>query len=143
MFYKISRTLAAPAVSLLLMAGGVLAADFANWNTDGKDGISKAEFRAEFGKNRAFDIWDADNSGTLSQVELQAGLGGDGQAFGHRYGKDWFEDWDANSDSAISEDEYYDGLYASYDADHSNVIDDAEVGYVGDDMSDGGWFDVD
>lgn len=138
---RLVSRLAASTLALSMTVASVAAADGSDWNTDGSAGISKNEFRSGFGANRAFATWDADNSGTLSRAEIETGVG-DRRDFRDRYGENWFEDWDANSDSAISEDEYYDGLYVSYDADGSNVIDDAEMGYVGDDMSDGGWFDV-
>lgn len=142
MLNKLLAKLAASMIALPMMAGAVVATNGSNWNTDGKNGITRSEFRAGFVSNRAFETWDADNSGALSRAEIEAGVGEKRQAFNSRYGEDWFEEWDENSDSAIDEDEYYDGLYASYDANHSNIIEDAEIGYVGDDMSDGGWFDI-
>lgn len=142
MFNKITTRLAASTFVLSLVAAPVMAAEYGDWDSDGTAGISDTEFRTGFNENKAFDTWDADDSGTLTETEFKEGLGDKDQAFNERYGDGWFGEWDANSDSAIGEDEYYDGLYSSYDADNNNVIEEPEFGDLGDDMGDGGWFDV-
>lgn len=53
-----------------------------------------------------------------------------------------YDDWDADDDGALSEEEFNIGLYESYDADDSGVIEEPEFGDVGDDIGDEGLFDV-
>lgn len=142
MFNKVATKLAASTFALSLAAAPVVAAEYGKWDTDGNAGINESEFRSGFEANKAFDNWDTDKSGTLTQSELETGIGDNEEAFNERCGDGWFGEWDANTDSALSEDEYYDGLYTSYDADNDNVIEEPEFGDLGDDMGDGGWFDV-
>ena len=142
MFNKVATKLAASTFALSLAAAPVVAAEYGKWDTDGNAGINESEFRSGFEANKAFDNWDTDKSGTLTHSEFETGIGDNEEAFNERYGDGWFGEWDANTDSALSEDEYYDGLYTSYDADNDNVIEEPEFGDLGDDMGDGGWFDV-
>ncbi|WP_167767137.1 hypothetical protein [Jannaschia formosa] len=53
-----------------------------------------------------------------------------------------FNQYDEDEDGLLSEDEYNTGVYDSYDADDSGVIEEPEFGDVGDDIGDGGFWDV-
>ena len=76
--------------------------------------------------------WDGDGDGVLNQEEFNEGFGEVG-AFG---------EWDEDGDGALSEDEYNAGVFDSYDDDDSGAIEEPEFGDVGDDMGDGGFWDV-
>ncbi|MFZ3584818.1 hypothetical protein ACOI1H_22085 [Loktanella sp. DJP18] len=80
--------------------------------------------------------WDMDADGALSEQEFNDGWGtawGDDSAY---------STWDEDADGALSEDEFNTGVFNSYDADDSGVIEEPEFGDVGDDMGDGGFWDV-
>ena len=79
-----------------------------------------------------YGAWDADEDGSLSEEEFGAG-------FAERGG---FGAWDEDDDDLVSEDEFGTGVFGGYDADRSGVIEEPELGDVGDDMGDGGLFDI-
>ncbi len=81
--------------------------------------------------------WDGDADGVLSQDEFNEG-------WGTNYGDDEsaFSTWDEDEDGMLSEDEYNNGVFGSYDDDDSGMIEEPEFGDVGDDMGDGGFWDV-
>lgn len=81
--------------------------------------------------------WDADADGALNAEEFQ---GGWDDAYGEE--ETAFSTWDEDEDGALSEDEYNAGVFGSYDDDASGVIEEPEFGDVGDDMGDGGFWDV-
>ncbi|MBC7286080.1 hypothetical protein [Hoeflea sp.] len=81
--------------------------------------------------------WDADGDSVLNQDEFNQGWG---SAYGE--GESAFSSWDEDSDGMLSEDEYNNGVYNAYDDDGSGVIEEPEFGDVGDDMGDGGFWDV-
>ncbi|MFN7023487.1 MAG: hypothetical protein ACK4QP_03000 [Pseudorhizobium sp.] len=122
MFNKLTAKLAASTFALSLMAAPVMAAEYGDWDTDGTAGINETEFRTGFETNTAFDTWDANDDGSLTEEEFGAGIGDNETAYNERFGEGWFGEWDADSNDAISEDEYYDGLYAGYDENENNVI---------------------
>ncbi len=76
--------------------------------------------------------WDADKDGVVNQEEFKTGWNDMGT-----YGE-----WDTDGNGALSEDEFDAGLYSGYDADNSGVIEEPEFGDVGDDIGDGGLFDI-
>lgn len=80
--------------------------------------------------------WDADGDGGINAEEFQGG-------WDKGYGEETaFSTWDEDGDGALSEDEYNAGVFNSYDDDASGVIEEPEFGDVGDDMGDGGFWDV-
>ena len=81
--------------------------------------------------------WDGDGDGALNQEEFNEG-------WGSSFGEDEsaFSMWDEDGDGALNEDEYNTGVFNSYDDDESGVIEEPEFGDVGDDMGDGGFWDV-
>ena len=76
--------------------------------------------------------WDANEDGVIDNEEFDAGFGESGV----------FGNWDADGDGMLSEDEFGEGVYGSYDDDESGVIEEPEFGDIGDDMGDGGFWDV-
>jgi opacity protein-like surface antigen len=81
--------------------------------------------------------WDTDTDGALNAEEFNTGWNA---GFGE--GETAFSTWDEDDDGALSEDEYNAGVFSSYDDDASGVIEEPEYGDVGDDMGDGGFWDV-
>ena len=81
--------------------------------------------------------WDADGDGAVSEEEFNTGWD---SGFGE--GEDAFSTWDEDGDGALSQEEYDAGVFGSYDDDNSGVIEEPEFGDVGDDMGDGGFWDV-
>ena len=81
--------------------------------------------------------WDGDADGALNREEFNEGWG---SSYGE--GESAFGTWDEDGDGALSEDEYNAGVFNSYDRDDSGAIEEPEFGDVGDDMGDGGFWDV-
>ena len=82
-------------------------------------------------------VWDTDGDGALSENEFYEG-------WGSAWGEDEsaFSTWDEDGDGALTEEEYNAGVFNSYDDDGSGVIEEPEFGDIGDDMGDGGFWDV-
>jgi len=76
--------------------------------------------------------WDGDGDGALSEEEFNTGFGEGGA----------YDEWDADDDGMLTEDEFNGGVFGGYDDDESGVIEEPELGDVGDDMGDGGLFDI-
>ncbi len=76
--------------------------------------------------------WDGDGDGIINQEEF-----GTGWADNNAYST-----WDEDGDGLLNEDEFNNGIYNSYDRDGSGMIEEPEFGDVGDDMGDGGFWDV-
>ncbi|WP_421684086.1 hypothetical protein HKW98_06630 [Stutzerimonas urumqiensis] len=79
-----------------------------------------------------FDEWDADNSGVLNFSEWDAGFNDENLMTG----------WDSDKDGMLSNDEYSQGIYNSYDADGSGDWNEEEYNGFADDSGDGGVLDV-
>lgn len=79
-----------------------------------------------------WDAWDANDDGILDNDEFNTGFGEAGV----------YDSWDGDGDGALSEDEFNAGVFGGYDKDDSGAIEEPEFGDVGDDMGDGGFFDV-
>lgn len=76
--------------------------------------------------------WDGDGDGALSEEEFNTGFDEGGA----------YDEWDADDDGMLTEDEFNSGVFGGYDDDESGVIEEPELGDAGDDMGDGGLFDV-
>lgn len=81
--------------------------------------------------------WDSDGDGAVNEEEFHQGW-----SSGFEGGDNAFGLWDEDDDGMLSEDEYNAGVFGSYDDDDSGVIEEPEFGDVGDDMGDGGFWDV-
>ncbi|MBJ6127104.1 hypothetical protein [Microvirga splendida] len=138
---NISR-ISAYAFGLALVAAPVSAAEFGMWDADRDAGLNNSEFRTGFEKAGVFNEWDADSNAALTESEFETGLGDNATAFNTRFGEDAFNEWDVNNDTRLTDSEFYDGVYASYDENNNNIIEEPEFGDVGDDMGDGGLWDV-
>ena len=85
----------------------------------------------------AIGDWDSDGDSALNEQEFNEGWG---SSFGD--GESAFNTWDEDGDGSLTEDEYNTGVYNSYDDDGSGTIEEPEFGDVGDDIGDGGFWDV-
>lgn len=140
---NVHKLLAATTVCALALAAPAAAANMTDWDANSDAGLSNQEFRSGFESNGVFNRWDADNDGVLTENEFDSGLGDKTAAFGERFGDgDVYSEWDADSDGSLTDDEFYEGVYAGYDDDEDNIIEEPEFGDVGDDIGDGGLFDV-
>lgn len=139
------------AAVLALGASPVLAQNaYGDWDTNADAGIDQQEWNTGWGQNGVFDRFDANSDGMLSKDEFNEGLGTNstgsvgtaGSTFNDRFGETAYNDWDADGDGNLSEDEFNEGVYAGYDQDDSGVIEEPEFGDYGDDIGDGGFWDV-
>lgn len=136
------NTLLVSAVALSLFAAPAVAAELGEWDQDADSTLNEEEFRAGFEENGVFGDWDTDDDNMLSEGEFNTGVGENTEAFNERFGEDAFSEWDEDGDEMVSEDEFYGGVYAGYDRDDDNVIEEPEFSDLGDDMGDGGFWDV-
>ena len=79
-----------------------------------------------------FDVWDKDNSGVVTMGEWDTGF--------DRHSV--FGSWDSDKDGLLSNKEYGEGLYNSYDLDASGDWNEDEYKAFRDDAGDDGWLDV-
>lgn len=133
---------------------------FDNWDSDSSGALSENEF-----SEGLFGSLDTDNSGSLEEAEFNSFSDG-----ADRWGFDSAEmsEWDTNADSAVSQDEFdtqigdnntyagwdsdesgdvsetefHESTFGVYDDDENNVIEEPEFGDLGDDIGDGGFWDV-
>lgn len=129
-------------VALSLFAAPAVAQEIGAWDGDADGVISQEEFGTGFGETGAFGEWDANDDEALSEDEFNAGVGENKDEFGTRFGENAYSEWDEDGDGALTEDEFGSGVYSGYDADESEGIEEPEFGDVGDDMGDGGFWDV-
>lgn len=128
--------------ALSLIAAPAFAQEFGEWDANADAGINEEEFRTGFGTD-LFNKWDMDDDNALSEEEFNTGIGNRTADFQTRFGENnGFSTWDADANGSLSENEFYGGVYAGYDDDDDNVIEEPEFGDVGDDIGDGGLFDV-
>lgn len=130
-----TKILGAGAIAALLAATPVLADFHEEWDGDADGALSEEEFGAGFGERGVFGSWDGDGDGLLSQDEYGAGYGED-------YDEAGFTESDADADGFLSEEEFGSSVFGGYDADGSGIIEEPELGDVGDDIGDGGLFDI-
>ncbi|WP_170984263.1 hypothetical protein [Rhodoligotrophos defluvii] len=138
-----TKTLLASTVALGLFAAPAAAVeDFSAWDTNDDAGLNNEEFATGFGDVGVFDDWDTNNDDMLSQSEFDAGYGELDTAEANFNGTVDYDAWDANDDDLLSENEFYDGVYTNYDDDGDNIIEEPEFADIGDDIGDGGFWDV-
>lgn len=65
---------------------------------------------------QTFQEWDTDTNQELSQDEWTQGFGETGI----------FDDWDANDDGMLEEDEFHEGVYSAYDQNDDDILDEDE-----------------
>ncbi len=131
---NIMKIAASSALALSLLAVPAVAQEFSEWDSDGDGAISEEEFNTGFGENEAFNTWDANDDGGLDETEF-------GTGFGDREVGE-FSEWDESGDGLVDNEEFNAGVYGNYDADDSGVIEEPEFGDMGDDIGDGGLFDI-
>lgn len=137
-----TKMLLGTTVAVSLLAAPAIAQEVGAWDGDSDGIISEEEFGTGFGETGVFDEWDANDDEALSQDEFNAGIGDNTDEFNERFGENSFSEWDEDGDGALSEDEFEGGVYSTYDADDSEGIEEPEFGDLGDDMGDGGFWDV-
>ena len=129
-------------VAVSLLAVPAIAQEIGAWDEDGDGIISEQEFGTGFGETGVYGEWDANDDQALSEDEFNAGIGENEDEFGTTFGENAFSEWDEDGDSALSEDEFAGGVYAGYNEDESEGIEEPEYSDLGDDMGDGGFWDV-
>lgn len=140
---KLTTMFAGAATALMLSVGASAAMEMGEWDTDGTAGISSEEFRTGFDGMGVYDRWDADKNGQLTEDEFNAGIGDERrEAFNTRFTEGAYGEWDGDDNGYLTEDEFGEGVYGGYDDDDDDVIEEPEFGDAGDDMGDGGLFDV-
>lgn len=126
---------------------------FAAWDRDGDAGLNEGELATGL-----FHSWDADRDLQITEAEYGTGAQRwygadyatpftdydtdrsgyiDRTEFGGAWDSAYYTQWDADSDSLLSEDEYSTGIYRSADLDADQVITVEEEGWFE------GWFDGD
>ncbi|MEF2554287.1 hypothetical protein VQ042_23690 [Aurantimonas sp. A2-1-M11] len=76
--------------------------------------------------------WDFDRDSSVNSEEFIEGFGNIGA----------YNASDTDGDGNLTEDEFNTGVYGGYDRDNSGAIEEPEFGDVGDDMGDGGFWDI-
>ncbi|TPW29322.1 penta-EF hand family protein [Pararhizobium mangrovi] len=116
----------AVATTLALGATPSLAKSFSAQDADGNGQISRDEFYSSAADNGTFSDWDTTNDGLIDENEFGA------------LDRDWsFADWDTDGNDYLDSGEFYDGYYASYDANEDGHWDNGEW----DDAGENGLFD--
>ena len=131
------------ALGISLFAAPVMAASWwTGWDTERDGRLSRTEFDKGFMGESYFKKWDVDGDGRLARNEFDTALKKQPGKFEKRFGADRFASWDVNKDGHLTEKEWNDGTYAAYDRNKDSYLDEPELRDIGDDMGDGGLFDV-
>jgi hypothetical protein len=144
MHNKLKMAFGASALTLALAISPALSqmTDIGEWDTNGDAGLTNDEYKAGMGATGVFGQCDGDANEVLNEQEFQTCFAANQDEFAQRFGDDYYSQWDTDADSMINEDEFYEGTYGAYDADESGTIEEPELGDLGDDVGDGGIFDV-
>lgn len=139
---KITKFAAVSALTLALASPAVAQMATDGWDADGDGNIANTEFGTGFGEN-TFSNYDGNADGMLDETEWNTGFGEKAEMWGERaYEMGDFGSYDSNADGMLDQTEYSEGWFNTYDADGSGMIEEPELGDVGDDMGDGGLFDI-
>lgn len=139
---NITKLAAVSALTLALASPAVAQMTTDGWDMDGDGNVANTEFETGFGAN-TFANYDSNADGMLDENEWNTGFGDKSEMWGERsYEMGAFGDADANADGMLDQTEYSQGWFNTYDADGSGVIEEPELGDVGDDIGDGGLFDI-
>ncbi|KQW25429.1 hypothetical protein ASE36_21055 [Rhizobium sp. Root274] len=68
-------------VAMCLFGIPAIAADLEDWDVYGSSGIEAAQFERVFRDNGSFKRWDDDKNGSLTQMEIENGVGERQHAF--------------------------------------------------------------
>lgn len=133
----------APAVFLSLSAAPAFAQDaWQEWDANADAGVDMQEYETGMSSSGVFENWDSDGNGSLSQEEFDQGAGENQEAFNERFGENAFGEWDADGNDEVSETEFHESTFGAYDGDSNDIIEEPEFGDLGDDIGDGGFWDV-
>ena len=121
------------ALVFLMLAFGVSAckvADegaYANWDADRNALLDANEFGTAWGESGYYGRWDANRDNFIDESEWNAGR----NSFMADYNETefgTFNDWDADADGRLAENEFRDGVFGVYDADRDGMWADTEYG---------------
>ena len=137
------KTTAAAGLAFSLLAAPAIAQEaWSDWNVNSDTGIDANEFNTGFDGAGIYDKWDANDDGNVSQDEWNAAIGDNSTAFNERFGETAWDDWDADDNDMLTNEEFQTGAFGAYDDNDDNYIDEPEFGDYGDDIGDGGFWDV-
>ncbi|MBU8536582.1 EF-hand domain-containing protein [Falsiroseomonas tokyonensis] len=140
---RLIKTCAATLLAVCVASTPSLAqSNYSAWNTTNDAGIDRNEFTSGFGKIGTFKKWDANNNGILTESEWRTGLGDHMSGWNSRFGATAWNTWNTDGVAGLNEAELNTGMFGIYDDNRSGYIEEPEFGDVGDDVGDGGLFDV-
>lgn len=106
------------------------------WDTDANAMLDENEFR----QAGYYNTWNTNTADDLTEDEVETGFGNAGlfedwdadndnmlsqNEFG--FGEtEWFDTWDVNDDQMLNEDEYYGGTYETWDTNDDSLLDEDE-----------------
>ncbi|AVX05258.1 hypothetical protein MXMO3_02747 [Maritalea myrionectae] len=85
-----------------------------------------------FDQTVSWDAWDIDGDGVILANEFAEGWSDIGL----------LSTWDTNNDGLLSETEFATGVFYKYDENNDGIIEEPELTDIGDDMGDGGFWDI-
>ena len=100
---------------------------FDEWDTDNNGVISQSNYKAAWTELQYYETWDTNADGVLDPDEWNLGL----QRFGYDpsepvYG--YFNDWDVDGNNRLREEEFSDELFELWDENQNGEIDKQEYG---------------
>lgn len=129
-------------LSLPILATAAVAAGAVDWDANSDKRLDRSEFDTGFDRAGVFKKYDSDANGKLSQTEFKSGFAKHEQGLSKKFGSDYYSRWDADRDGSISKTELNEGIYTGYDRNKDKFIAEPEINDLGDDMGDGGFWDV-
>lgn len=137
------KAISVAAISAGLFAAPAMAA-MSDWDANADKTLSKEEFSTKFKTMDTFAKLDTDKNGILSQAELQAASTQYGADFTSRFsptgGADPYMTWNTDGADGLTETEFYDGIYAGYDTNKDNNIQESEFNTLGTDTDTSGFW---
>lgn len=133
---------AAASLALALMAAPAAAQGaYGDWDADTSGSITSEEWNTGWANYGLTGDIDQNDDRMLDRTEFEQAIG-DEAGFNERYGETAFDDWDANDDDMLSDEELGTGMYTAYDADASGDLNEEEFATFGDDAGEDGLFDI-
>jgi hypothetical protein len=103
-------------------------ADWATWDTDSDEQLNSDEFRNVYNESGYYDQWDTNQDRAVDEgeweVAMNSFMGPDYEE--GEYGS--FNEWDADADGVLNDQELGDGVFAYYDTDRNNYLVEQEYG---------------
>lgn len=103
-------------------------ADFSAWDEDEDTRLGEDEFRNVYNESGYYNAWDTNQDGGVDRDEWDVALNGNmGPDYDEgEYGD--FDDWDADADGVLNDRELGDGVFAYYDSNRDNYLEEQEYG---------------